>query len=273
MLLYSYTDYRKSVHWALDRLALRGQRLTYGELAQAMRVQSPYLSKVFSGAAELNEDQIYLLSEKLELSDEEGEYLAILLRYSRASVKARKDKLLRQIQRIQKEKLSPAENRSAAALSSHSTDEAMNRYYLDPWAQIIHMYLSIPIWQKKPMELCEKTGISADHLGSVLKTLEDLGIVQVRDGAYRLLKDQLHLPKTSALCRPQQSLMKTLCLHRSLTPESEAYSFLATFAANEKTRIKIQSEFVEFLKSVERLVADAPSEDVYQIQFDLFGWS
>lgn len=276
---YSSTDYRKSMRLALDRMALRGEKVTNHDLAEAMRVQSPYLSKVFSGAADLNEDQLFLAARKLKLSTDEHRYLALLLNHNRASLKERKSSLMIEIQDFQKRKLSPAENRSAGQIAPSPKSEkpghgtSLDRYYLDPWAQIIHMYLMIPNWLKNPRALADETGLGAERVAAILKTLEELEIIELKSGVYRLLKEQLHLPKTSPLCGPQQNLMRTLSLSKTAAPSEDVYSFLATFTANEKTRLKIQAEFVDFLKRVETLVTDSPSEEVYQIQFDLFPWS
>ncbi len=272
---YSTHDYRRCLRLALDRLELRGERISNQALAEAMRVQSPYLSKVFSGSADLSEDQLFLAARKLKLSEDEHRYVALLLVFSRASLKERKAELLLEIEAWQNRKLSPSENRSAPqiALGNGSETELLSRYYLDPWAQIIHMYLTIPKWLKDPRHLVSETRIEASRLADILKTLEELEIIEFKSGVYRLLKDQLHLSKKSVLCGPQQNLMRTLSLSKTANAPADAYSFLATFTANEKTRLKIQAEFVNFLKNVETLVQAAPSEDVYQIQFDLFSWS
>lgn len=272
---YSCTDYRKCLKLALERLALRGEKVTNHELAEAMRVQSPYLSKVFSGAADLSEDQLFLSARKLKLSEDEHRYLTLLLNHNRASLKERKAQLMLEIQNTQKRKLSPSENRTASRIAPIDPSEhgSIESYYLDPWAQIIHMYLMIPKWLKNPRALAEETRIGAERLASILKTLEELEIIELKSGVYRLLKEQLHLSKTSPLCLPQQNLMRTLSLSKTANRDDESYSFLATFTANEKTRLKIQGEFIDFLKRVETLVAESPSEDVYQIQFDLFSWS
>lgn len=270
---YSCIDYRKCLRLALDRLASRGEKITNSQLAEAMRVQNPYLSKVFSGAADLNEDQLFLGARKLKLSDDEHHYLSLLLNHNRASVKERRAQINSAIQSIQKRKLSPSENRTAPQISDSSENTRLSHYYLDPWAQIIHMYLMIPKWLKNPRALAEETRIGSERLASILKTLEELEIIEFKAGVYRLLKEQLHLSKSSPLCVPQQSLMRTLSLSKTANKDSDSYSFLATFTANEKTRLKIQGEFVDFLKRIETLVAEAPSEEVYQIQFDLFSWS
>lgn len=271
MEFFKTTDYRKCLRWALERLNSRGEKITNQDLAEAIRVQSPYLSKVLNGNADLSEDQLYLACTRLKLNTDEEKYLKMLLALARTSLKERKDELQKEISVFQEMKLSPSENRNAKKLVHEAQD--LSAYYLDPWAQIIHMYLTIPKWRKNPLALVEKTQLAPEKLSAILKTLEDLHIIEFKNGVYSVLKDQLHLQKSSPLCGPQQSLMRSQALHRTQSIGSNGYSFLATFTADDATRLQIQHHFVDFLKKVEKLVADAPAEEVYQVQFDLFPWA
>src|SRR5690348_17225901 len=101
MEFYRINDYRKGLKWGLERLASRGEKLTSARLAEAMGVQSPYLSKVFAGHADLNDDQLYMACEALKLSTEESKYLRLLLAHARAAIKARRDEIHRDIVQFQ----------------------------------------------------------------------------------------------------------------------------------------------------------------------------
>jgi hypothetical protein len=49
-------------------------------------------------------------------------------------------------------------------------------------------------------------------------------------------------------------------------------TLFVTFSADEKTRLQIHDRFLEFIRDIEDLVKMAPSENVYQLGFDLFPW-
>lgn len=134
------------------------------------------------------------------------------------------------------------------------------------------MFLLIPKWRLNPSRLCDRMNIDATRLSEILKTLEDLSIVEVKNGNYVLLKDQVHLPKSNVLCTPQQNLLRMLAFEKLQRNSNNAFNFLATFAADEKTKTEIQKQFMVFLKNVESLVEKAPNEEVYHFQFDVFGW-
>lgn len=271
MGFYKSTDYRKCIRWSLERLKSKGERLTFSQLAEAARVQPPYFSKVLSGTADLNEDQLHLVGRRLRLSEEELRFLQLLLQAARARLRERKEALLEEAEKIRNAKNSPAEQRLAERLPE--TREALAKYYLNPLPQIVHMSLTIPKWRKNPDSLRDRLGLAQDRWREILETLEQLKIIELTNGQIHLLKEHLHLPKTSPLCEPQQSILKIAGIERMRSqPPNRLFSFAATFSANEKAKDEIASSFAEFLRTVDSIVRAAPSEEVYQIHFDLFPW-
>lgn len=271
MEFFKLDDYRQCLRWALERLRSRGERITAASLAEAARIQGPYLSKVLAGQADLNEDQLYLVAKRLRLSSDENHYFTLLFRLAKAQVAERRKEIRASIDEFRDEIASPAKNRNAEKLLVES--DAFARYYLNPYMQIVHMYLTIPKWRANPSQLAEALGLASERMTEILATLEALGIIELRSGSYHVLKEQLHLPRSSPLCNPQQALMKVAGVERSRTLSTErVYSFSAAFSANEKARRRIQEEFAEFLAKVESIVREAPSEEVYQVGFDLFPW-
>ena len=48
--------------------------------------------------------------------------------------------------------------------------------------------------------------------------------------------------------------------------------FTVMFSADEETRVKIHNELTKAIKSINKLVEDAPSKNLYQMSIDLFDW-
>jgi len=63
-------------------------------------------------------------------------------------------------------------------------------------------------------------------------------------------------------------------MHRNHYGTSERdYSLSVIMTADPKMQAKLRARFLDFLKDAEAMVKDAPSEELYQMNFDLFCWS
>lgn len=56
-------------------------------------------------------------------------------------------------------------------------------------------------------------------------------------------------------------------------PSEKSYNFSVIFSANPRTKQKVQTAFLDFLKLAQEMVGKAKTEEVYQMNFDLLGWS
>ena len=73
-------------------------------------------------------------------------------------------------------------------------------------------------------------------------------------------------PTYSALFR----LVSAQQVMKLATDQRCAYSM--TFAADEKTRARIHEMFLKLLREIEVPIREASSDEVYQMNFDLFAW-
>lgn len=272
MEFYSATDYRKAIKYLIERENDRGEKTSLASLAEAVRVQRPYLSKVMSGSADLNSDQLYLVCKFFDLSETETEYLELLLDYSRATLKERKDLLKKKIQTTQAIHLDIKKHVIAKEVNVESS--AFSEYYLNHHMQIVHIALNVKKYQNLT-NLSEALGISKDYLLEILKKLEELGLVQHSKDRYTTTTQSIHLPKNSSLLRPHQSIVRMQSLQQlnSRGRDPGNYSFSVTFSGDEEIRKRIQEEFLKFLKITQKIVSTGDTEEIYQINFDLFSWT
>jgi len=99
--MYLENDYRSALRKALESRKKTDPKATYQNLAQAMRVQKSYLSKVLNQGAELSSDQLHLASKYLEFSEQQESYIELLLQHSRSVIPDRRTQILSKIQKIQ----------------------------------------------------------------------------------------------------------------------------------------------------------------------------
>lgn len=272
MEFYSALDYRRAIKYLVDKEKALGLDVNFSKLAEAIRVQRPYLSKVMNGSADLNSDQLYLLSQFFQLKEEEAEYLELLLEYSRAQLKEKKDHLKRKIQKIQALHLDIKKHVDAKNITPE--DNHFSDYYLNHYMQVIHVALNIRRYQD-PEKLALALNISKAFVLSILQKLEELSLVEFKNGKYKVTSRSIHLPKDSSLIKPHQALVRLRSLEQFQVKSHDPgnYSFSVTFSGDEQIRKRIQEEFLAFLKTSQKIVASGGTEEVYQMNFDLFSWT
>ncbi|MCB0385677.1 MAG: hypothetical protein KDD43_09805, partial [Bdellovibrionales bacterium] len=82
---FAYKDYREALKARQVFLKRSlGKAYNLSALSSGIQVQGPYLSKVFKGDADLNEDQLYLALRFLNFQNLEVEYLQSLHAYQRS---------------------------------------------------------------------------------------------------------------------------------------------------------------------------------------------
>ncbi|MGZ3790194.1 MAG: TIGR02147 family protein [Bacteriovorax sp.] len=272
MEFYSAIDYRKIIHFLVEREKSKGIDCNFARVAEAIRVQRPYLSKVMNGSAELNEDQLFLLCEYFEITGDELEYLELLLQFSKSAIKERKDFLKKQIHRIQSVKLDIKHHVEAEQIVP--TNLLFTEYFLNPYMQIVHVALNIRKYQNVE-KLAETLKVPKRTLGEILKKLEALNLIEYKNNRYTVTNQHLHLPKDSNLLFPHQTMLRVKSIEQNQTrsQDSENYTFSVTFSCDENSRKRIQEEFLKYLKTVQKIVHTAGTEEVYQLNFDLFSWT
>ncbi len=276
--MFSFTDYRPALRALADSLKEKDPGFSHAKFAEVIRAQKTFMSKVFSEEAHLSEDHMYLVYEKIPLSDLERCYLKLIYDYTRSGLQERKDKLLQEIHEIQDQW-----RRSGAHLKAEFTsprpsvteDANLISYYLEPWAPLIHMYLTLEQYQIQPSLLITKLGMSGEeHLNSVLQILKSCGFIDTKDSKTVATVSHIHLDSKSPFLRSHQTLARMHSgEHLLRLPVDRRFVFAVTFSANAETQSKIRQAFLAFSKEVEVLVRDSDPKDVYQLNFELFPWS
>lgn len=273
MLVFEYSEYRK----ALKNLLLEQKKRLPGsgsmaQLARAAGMQPSYLTNVTQGRAHLSADQLCALSEELRLDADEAEFLQILLEWERATHPKRKAHLGERVAQLREKHLRAEKYLSAPVIAL--SQENLERYYLDPHIELLHLYLMTRSCPHDAKKIAASWRISEKQVGEMLLFLERLKLIEKKGSWWSVKEVHQHLPRESPLCRPQQFLKKLRGIDAlQRLPENRAYSFAASVTMTEETRRKIQARFLEFLKECEALVKKSEPERLFQIQFDLFPWA
>lgn len=275
MNVFSFQDYRELLRAAVKERKQFEPSFGFHALADAARIQRPYLSKVMKGTAQLSSDQMFLISSFLKLQTSEQEFVQLLLDHDRTALKERKNQLAEKIRAIaDKHRDSSKHLRAKTIEIDKSGQGGMTEYYLDPLVQIVHIAISIDHFSKNPSALSSELHIPGAQLREILATLERLGLAYREGSKFTAREPNIHLPKASPLYRAWRNQIKLLSSQRiNQLNDQDAYSFSTVFSADQRTRKLVHDRFLEFLKTCESSVGEAPAKQVFQMSFDLFPWT
>ncbi len=274
MNIYSYLDYRDILRKLVKERQQSDSHFTFARLAQRTGIQKTYLSKVINGSADLNADQLYVITEVFQLGVEEIKFMELLLERARTALPSRRKRLEEEILQIQMRHID-TKKQLRAENKTVGTEDSFSAYYLDPYNLVVHTFLSVPRFQKNTEAIRASLGLSPEHFARIIKNLEGLGIIEwvKKNQNYQVTKEHLQLAKDSPLLEAHQSLMRALGFTQILKiQKNKKFSFQVTFSADDRTRVQIHEKFLEFLRAIEDSVRSAQPEEVYQISFDLFPW-
>jgi uncharacterized protein (TIGR02147 family) len=274
MNTFKYLDYRSAIADFLQESKDNGVSINISKLAEKIRVQKTYVSRVLRKQAHFSSDQIYACAAALGFGQEETDYLILLMEYDRTALKDRKRFLLDRIHDKQAEKRNIQDHVSA---TMHSTTIEQNyvEYYLDPYMPVVYMHLLIPEYARDPQKIRTIIPVPPEQLKSILGTLERLKLVErgADQRSYRVTVNNLHLPKQSPLSFPAEQLTRMMAFeHMRKIPKDKRFYYSATFTADESTRAYLHDEFLQYLQRANARINPAPSEAAYHIAFELFPW-
>lgn len=269
--LFLASDYRTLVQEQADILKNSNVSMTYAHFAKAMNIQPTYLSRVFQKIAHLNGDQLHLACSVLGLSETETDFAFLLMEFNRAGLESRRKILQKKINAIR-----DSMNEAKAHLEVEFTkaeSSAAQDYYLDPMVPVVHAFLTVPRYRREPLLVARALGIPQTKFRSILERLEKFGIIRWKKQNIEILKEHLHLDRHSILHEAYQQLFRHASIERlRQLGTDEKLEFSVTLTADDETRIRIRNEFNIFIKKIESLVRKAPSEKVFQMNFDFFPW-
>lgn len=243
----------------------------FQEIAHAARIQKSYLSRVFSLKVHLNSDQLYLAADHLKFSEPEREFLGLLLEHERSVVPRRRKELSQQIDDLRSMHLATGtriRNQTVQPTNSNASE-----FFEDPWLAIVYRCLFLTRFQRNPAALSQALSISDGKVFASIRRLQQLGAVIQNGQRVIAQENRFHLPPNHRLYPIWRNELRLLsALKLSTHPDEKKYSFSAVCVASHECKIKIRARFLEFLEEIEPWVTESENEEVFQINFDLFGW-
>lgn len=270
---YEYQDYREYFRQEVSARKALDSKINFQSMANAMRVQKPFLSKVVNGHNHLTQDHLYLGCKYLRLSKNETDYLALTRDFQTSFLKERQDTLKGIIEKTQNDYLQTDKHITSSKIDA-ATSDSINEYYLDPIYQLVHVALSIARYSEDFRLLAKDLHIPVYRVTAAIERLEELKIVKREGAKINVIAHNLHLPHSAKEYPAWINLLRQEGMNRSRSlPKENSYGFSVVFSTDEKARQEIHERFLKFLNGVQNLVSSSDEKNIYQMNFDLINWN
>lgn len=244
-------------------------KFSFGILADACQIQRSYLSQAINQKARLSADQVFAITKYLAVKENEAKYLLILNEIETTGLKERRDELEKERRKLQTGSLK-TENKIKRP-TVESSGEPFFQYYTNWAVPLVHMYLTIPRYLRNPESIRASLGLDENVFRESLSTLEALSLISTSTKGIKVLQDKLHLPSSSYFSKTNAISFRQKAIESlQKTKNSEDHHFTATFSGTMETQIQVKKLFLKFVEEAAKVIEKSDTENVFQINFDLF---
>lgn len=265
-VVFEFQDYKAYLStWIASRPG--GGRGEKSRIAERIRCQLAYVSQVLSGTANFSLEQSEALCPLLEHTEDEAEYFMLLVQRARAGTTGLEQYFERKIQKLLNQRL-VLKNRLQDKESLNRENQAT---YYSHWAYCaVHMAVLVPTLRTPPA-IATYLGISPEKCAQILGFLENVGLVERKEGGFFPGTVRIHLESDSPMISKHHINWRLLAM-RALEHETSSelhYSSVVGVSRHDLPRIR--EVLVKAIEQVRAIVKESKDEEVYCYNLDFFG--
>jgi uncharacterized protein (TIGR02147 family) len=265
--IFSATDYRDAIR---QHLKIDGQARGYRTLlAKAAGCQPAYLSQILTGAVHLTPEQASGICDFLKLSELESDYFLTLVYLGRAGNPGLIAKLQKKLTLIRRQHQEQKTSAIQSEEQSYPREKAVS-YYLNWMPSAIHLLLMLPDFQS-PAQIARRLKISEDQTIKILRELQELGIVAMKNSQWKATAKTLHAADESIFAplhhRNWREKASDYFNHGRL---GENLHYTSVHCLDEKTFAEIRELLNQAIDRSRKLTIPAPEETIACMNLDWF---
>lgn len=272
MNIFEMRDHREILKALIN--SRKSEGYSFSKLATTIGVQKTYVSRVINNEACWSSDQAFAICNEFNFNEDEVDYFCLLIEEERCGLDIRSKHIKKLLKTLRRKHLRT--EMSIQAQVVESKDQLSAEYFADPYHSLVHVYLTIPKYQKTLSILSTTVGISLDHLMKIIQRLEGLGVIKYdkKNDTVAVIQTSIHSPSGTPQIQAHQELFRAFALDRlHRCNEEQKNGFTVVFAGDKNLQESIWAEFLKFLEKTEKLAKSTSPENVYYLQFDLFPWT
>lgn len=263
----SVFEYKKFTSYLNDLANSKGPRGgVKQELAEVMGIHPAYLSRVLSGTAQLNLEQVERAATHFALDEDGKRYLLFLLEKERAGTQSLKNFFETECTKILEKRLNIKER---IPRSRQITVAEQSQYYSTWIYSALHVVACIPRFDDSK-KMADYLGLTEQSVKECLEFLEKIQILKFEKGRWVAGERHLHLDKTSPFIKQHHTnwKMRSILALDKQKPTDIRYS--GAFAMSQEDAETLREIMLAHLKSYLERVRNSTEEKAYAFSFDFY---
>lgn len=262
--IFDSTEYKEYLEIALEATGrtVKGVRTRF---AEAVGCRPGYITQIISGPAHLSLEQADLASVFLNHTEEESEYLLLLVILARAGTERLRKKIEAQVHRKQAERHNL---KSRFKVKSLSGEQQLTFY--SHWHYLaVLTTLSVPSFQTKE-SLSEKLNLPLKKITAIVDFLEQTELVVRQKNRFVPGVQRTHLGKDSVML-PKHHLNWRLQAMQSIENVKEGdLHYSSVIGISKKDVHRVRERIIQALEDIATIIEPSKEECIYSLCIDYF---
>ena len=264
MRIWDFTDYRAYLSARLGPEGARtGQRK---KLAAAIPVHTTFISQVLGGKTDFSLEQAEAINTFLQHTDDEGEFLILLILKDRASNPKLKKRFQTKIQQMRDMRLN-IKTRLETTDSIAAVDR--EKFYSSTIYGIIHVLVSIPKFRSIDA-LVNATKMPRSRVQEIVDFMIRIGVLKHENGNISSGTNHIHLANDSELILKHHTNWRLHTISNLQFLDREDLHYSACLSLSPEDAFKIKESLLANLKKNAETVSKSKEEVPYVMCFDFY---
>jgi uncharacterized protein (TIGR02147 family) len=261
--IFQFDDYRRYLITVLDSERERGKR---SRLAEALRCQPAFISRVLKGEADFSQEHALVVNAFMEHREEEADYFMVLLDYQRAGSKSLKDFHRKKMEQMRAKRQLVSER---IGVKKNLSESDQMTYYSAWYFAAIHILLMVPEL-RNPQRLSERLKLPITLVKDVLDFLTSVGLATIDGKGYHPGNTRIHLSSDSPIISKHHMNWRLRAMQALEIKDPENLHYSGPLCISKEVAGKIREMILRLLSDAEPLIRDAMDEEVYCFDIDFF---
>ena len=264
-ILAHHVDYKIFLRGREQRARVleRGFR---SRLAEAMGVQSAFVTQVLNGDANLSLEQGLRGARHLGLDELDQEYFLGLISLARAGTPELRRLLQKRLAALRAELL----NLKRVVSEAGALNEERRAIYYGHWSYAaIHILVTIPGY-RDPAAIGPALGLTEDEVRSGLRFLVEAGLVVSKAGRLKPGATELHLERGSRWLRQHHAHWRLKAVDHFGRHPADGIHYTAISSLSEDDERELKARLVALIKDYTEIVRDSAEERLCAFALDFY---
>lgn len=263
MSVILFDNYREVIHQKIkENSNVKGYK---SKLAEALKIQSSYLSRVIAGTSDLTMEQAASLCDIWLLDKTESEYFLTLVNLERAGSEVLRSRLLQMLDSIRKSN----DGMPKVELKGVEMDFANAYDYFSFWLlPTIRSALEVEELRDIPA-LAKRLGQAPEVIENGLNKLASMNLVRKSTTGWEVVEGTF-LARNTRLHGSYHSAIRNKAAEVMLAGDTDGRYFTAVFCLKQKDYLQVKEKIYNLVKDVESLAGAPGNEEVVAFTLDFF---